>query len=81
MIFKNNRDSSWICVGWVEQLFCEAHNCGVAENLLQALNTVLESVSILSNTQNHFAQYADQFKDKIWVFNMYFEPAVKKAYI
>lgn len=36
-----------------------------AENLLQALNTALESVSVLINTQKHFAQYADQFKDKL----------------
>jgi len=36
-----------------------------AENLLQALNTALKSVSMLINTQNRFAQYAEQFKDKI----------------
>ena len=36
-----------------------------AENLLQALNTALESVSVLINTQMRFAQYAERFKDKI----------------
>jgi len=36
-----------------------------AENLLQALDTALESVTLLINTQNRFAQYVEQFKDKI----------------
>ncbi|GAW86434.1 conserved hypothetical protein [Bathymodiolus platifrons methanotrophic gill symbiont] len=36
-----------------------------AENLLQALNTALESVNVLISTQKRFAQYTEQFKDKI----------------
>ena len=36
-----------------------------AENLLQALNTALESVSVLINTQKRFVQYTEQFKDRI----------------
>ena len=36
-----------------------------AESLLQALNTALDSVNVLINTQKRFVQYTGEFKDKI----------------